>query len=306
MSLDSRPMRFAGSWYPEDPDDCRAAIAEYRARSKPRRSPPLPPGEGKGEGPSRRAVAAVCPHAGWFFSGPTAVLTIDALAAGCDKPDTVILFGAVHHGGVDTASVWPSGEWQTPLGPARVDNGLADAVIEAGRGRIRSNREAHLGEHSIEVLMPFIRAAFPDAAILPIAAPPDAGMIEVGSIAAFTAKSLGRAAVAVGSTDMTHYGMDHFGWAPAGRGPRAVKWAAEENDPPFLDALARLDASAALDMQRDRRNSCGPGAVAATISFAREMGAKRGVVVDYSTSLDAEPGRAADNFVTYGGVVFEA
>jgi len=282
-------MMFAGAWYPGNPEECRRAIEEFRSRRKPSTSP---------NGP---AVAAVGPHAGWVFSGTTLALTVGALKASCGEVDTVVCFGSVHFQSGKRAAVWPSGEWETPLGPFEVDSKLAEAAIKRAGAALEADPHAHLNEHSLEVQLPFIQEAFPKAMFLPIAVPPLAP--DCGAAVAEAARELGRRAVAFGSTDMTHYGLEHFGWAPAGEGPRAVKWVREENDRPAIEAMERMDGDAVVRGAVERRNACGPGAVAAAISFARALGGVQGRLVDYSTSADSKAG--GGSFVSYAGVVFE-
>lgn len=282
-------MLLAGRWYPATESACRQAIAGYRASR-----PDYPPPEGE-------AVAAVAPHAGWMYCGPVLAAAVDELADKGPEPDTVAMFGAIHSAGLARPALFPSGSWESPLGAAQVDEELAEKLREIARRRVTIDWEAHRNEHSIEVQLPFIREAFPKARILPIAFPPAPGSLEVGRSVARAAEALGRRILAVASTDLTHYGLDHFGWAPAGAGPEAEKWVKEENDPPLLAAIEKLDAEAVLRVARQRRNACGAGGVAASLTFAKSRGAKQGYLVGYSSS-NADGGMDA-NFVTYGGAV---
>jgi hypothetical protein len=283
-----RPMVFAGSWYPGDPVECGESIRGFRARGKP-----LSAANG-------RAVAAVGPHAGWMFSGRSLAVAVDSLVKACGDVDTIVCFGSVHSHAGRQAAAWPEGEWETPLGPFTVDAELCSGALKAAGPALAADPKAHLNEHSIEVQLPFLREAFPKARFLPIAVPPLAP--DCGSAVAMAARALGRRAVAFGSTDLTHYGMTHFGWAPAGEGPGAVKWVRDENDRPALAAMEAMDGDAFVRGAIERRNACGPGAVSATISFARALGATRGVLVDYTSSAEAKAG--GDSFVSYAGVVF--
>src|ERR1035437_4660331 len=46
------------------------------------------------EAARRKAIAVVCPHAGWMYSGPTAGVVYSNI----EIPDRVILIGPNHHG----------------------------------------------------------------------------------------------------------------------------------------------------------------------------------------------------------------
>ena len=57
-------------------------------------------------------LGGVAPHAGWVFSGPTAgkvFATLTKLA----RPDTFVLFGAVHRYSSDAAAIFPRGRPDT-------------------------------------------------------------------------------------------------------------------------------------------------------------------------------------------------
>ncbi len=290
-----RQAIFAGSWYPAREGSCRDEMKSYLSRRAPLAKP------------QGRTVAAVAPHAGWTFSGPTMAMAIDALRANC-QPDveTVVCFGSVHVAAVRFPALWPEGTWDTPLGAMGVDVPLAHALLQASDQSVVSDPTAHAREHSIEVLLPFIRAAFPEAKLIAIAVPPGEESLKLGSMVAKVAADLGRKVVAVASTDLSHYGLSRFGWAPAGGGPAGLRWVRQQNDPPILEAMTAMDAEAVLRLRAERRNSCGSGAIAAAITFAKQQGGKRGLVIDYSSSLDAVlPGTSKEDFVTYAGVVFE-
>jgi len=143
-------------------------------------------------------------------------------------PETFVLFGAVHGRGVRRPAVYPGGAWATPLGPAPVDAELARAVLEEGGGLLEASEEAHEGEHSLEVLVPFLLARFPRARVLPVLVPPGAGAAEAGAAAARAAHRLGRRAGYLGSSDLTHYG-EAYGFVPRGAGPAALRWSKDYN-----------------------------------------------------------------------------
>lgn len=249
-----------------------------------------------------RVVAGIVPHAGWVFSGPTAAHLFCALRDQ-PPPETVILFGAVHRWPLRAPALYGSGAWRTPLGEIAVDAALAQAILEADP-RFEDQPHAHDEEHSIEVQVPFVQHLWPDARILPIAMPPLRDAPSLGRTVARAAQSLGRAAIAIGSTDLTHYGP-RYGMAPAGVGPQGLAWA-KENDRRFLERVAALDAEGALAEALNHHNACGPGAVAASIGYALEMGATRAVLLHHTTSHEAYPmGRPID-LVGYAAVALLA
>jgi MEMO1 family protein len=249
-----------------------------------------------------RVVAGIVPHAGWLFSGLTAAHLFRALQDQA-PPETVILFGAVHRWPLRAPALYGSGAWRTPLGEVAVDQELAQALREADP-RFEDQPEAHEEEHSIEVQVPFVQRLWPDAHILPIAMPPLRESPDLGRAVAQAAQSLAREVVAIGSTDLTHYGPG-YGMAPAGVGPQGLDWA-KENDRRFLERVTALDAEGALAEARSHHNACGPGAVAAAIGYALEMGATRAALLHHTTSHEAHPMGRPTDLVGYGAVALVA
>ena len=249
----------------------------------------------------RPIVGGMVPHAGWAFSGPTAGRVFAALAAQ-GSPETLVLFGAVHSWGVGEASLYGAGSWRTPLGELAIDEELAQEVLRAAGGLVVNRPEAHTAEHSIEVQLPFIQVLFPQARILPIAMPPLPDAQEIGREVARAARTLGRHAPGIGSSDLTHYGP-RYGHAPAGVGERALEWT-RHNDERLLDLVVQMRASEIVAEAGSHLNACGAGAVAAAIAYAAERGALEGVLLQHITSHEVMPMGRPTDMVGYGAVVF--
>ena len=283
-----RPFR-AGAFYPGNKAEVEQAIQEM-AKTAPR-----------GDLGNATAVAAIAPHAGWVFSGPTAYAAIKALLDHSEA-GTVVIFGAVHNWNVRMPTVTEANEWLTPLGPIEVDGELRDTLLGAELP-LEADEHAHNGEHSIEVLVPFIQALSGAVKILPIAMPPVPDSIEVGRAIAKAVGDDGNV-IAVASTDLTHYGADYYGWAPKGAGLAALKWVKEKNDHAIIQAMLDMRDSEIIGIAERDRSACGAGAVAAAVAFARGLGAKGGTLVHYTTSYDARPDGEPSDFVGYAGIVY--
>ncbi|MCZ7645018.1 MAG: AmmeMemoRadiSam system protein B [Planctomycetota bacterium] len=127
----------------------------------------------------------------------------------------------------------------------------------------------------------------------------------LGQAAARAVERLGRNAVALASTDLTHYGSEYYGFDPMGAGPEAHRWSKEVNDGAFLERVLALDAEGAAERGEADRSACGPQAAAAAIAFAQARGATEGVLLEHVTSWERDPERGAPrNFVGYAAVVF--
>jgi len=244
-------------------------------------------------------VAAVVPHAGWSYSGGVAARTLKALSDRT-KPRAVIVFGAVHRAWITSCAVYPEGEWLTPLGAVSVDAELAREVLAGLPELLEVNAGAHDSEHSIEVQMPFIHQFFKGLPVLPIMVPPDAPAVDVG--AGIARLPSGKDVVVVASSDLTHYG-EAYGFDPAGLGSKAHAWM-RQNDERILDLIRRLEAERVCEEAERSRNACGPGAIAAAVAFARERGAKGGVVLERTDSHEVQgSGEPFHMAVGYAGVV---
>ncbi len=245
-------------------------------------------------------VGGIVPHAGWIFSGATAAHLFCALQRQA-APETVVFFGAVHRWPLQAPALYGAGAWRTPLGEVAIDEPLAQALLQTDP-RFVDRPEAHEEEHAIEVQVPFVQHLWPQARILPIAMPPLPTAPDLGRAVARAAAGLGRRVVAIGSTDLTHYGP-RYGMAPAGVGQRGLAWA-KENDRLLLDRVVALDAEGAQAEAQARYNACGPGAVAAAIGYALETGAARGILLQHTTSHEAYPMGGPSDLVGYGAVAF--
>jgi hypothetical protein len=261
--------------------------------------PPAP------EGLPALPVAGIVPHAGWVFSGGTALAVLEAIR---DRrtPKTFVLLGACHHP-VRRNAVFTEGGWETPLGTVTVDERVAREIVARAGNLADDDPQAHESEHSLEVQLPLIQHLFPEARIVPILVPPGAGAPALGQLAGQVIRDLDADAVVIGSTDLTHYGP-MYGFTPKGVGPDAVRWVREENDRRMIDLMLALEADKIAPEAQDHWNACGAGAVAATLAAARSLGAEQGRLVNYTTSYDimqAEMGRTDyEAVVGYAGLVF--
>jgi len=279
-----RPAAFAGRFYPREAQACEAMFK----RMRPQKPPPI-------------SVGGLVPHAGWIYSGPTAALTIASLAGA--EPETVVIFGAVHVLDRNDASLFDSGEWETPIGKLVVDEELARAVARCRHVRI--DPQVHAGEHSIEVELPLILGFLGNVRILPLMVRPGPHAAEIGRRVALAAQDLGRRVVFLASTDLTHYGPA-FGFEPAGRGEVGVRWAKEVNDRRFLRVVEQFDVDGVVPEASLNRNACGAGAVAATLAALREYTGTRPVELQHTCSAEVErsSGERPLNSVGYASVVF--
>ncbi|MBI5637540.1 MAG: AmmeMemoRadiSam system protein B [Nitrospinae bacterium] len=261
-----RPPAVAGMFYPADP---KAMLDELRGYI--------------GAAPEGHAhpLAAVSPHAGWYYSGHVA----GAVFAAIDVPDRVILIGPNHRGRGAELALDPHGAWRFPSGDVPVDKELGGLLLRYCP-LLEEDAAAHAAEHSLEVIVPFLHAKNRDVKIAPlcIGTHNPEKLASLAAAVARAAKETG--ALVVASSDMTHYLSD--------KAARAI-------DGKMIETLKSLDADEILDAALEDQALCGAGPVYVAVAAARENGAREFAVVRYATSGDIEGKR--DAVVGYGGFV---
>jgi AmmeMemoRadiSam system protein B len=288
-----QPFR-AGSFYPAERAECEAELSRCMGAVGPAFS----------KEPARRCVAVIAPHAAWAYSGTTAAHSFSSIAAANPLPRTVVIVGAVHVSGVYRASLMTTGSWKTPLGEIEINSALAGAIRKRDPNLIADDAWVHRVEHSIEVLLPFIQKVVPGARFVPLMVPPLREASRVGMALAEAIASIDEPAVIVGSTDLTHYGEDTYGFAPAGSGFESLEWVKQENDRRMIDLMLRMRPDDVVEEARAHHNACGAGAIAATLVAAKALGAKKGQLLRYTTSYDERPEGPPRDFVGYASVLF--
>jgi AmmeMemoRadiSam system protein B len=286
-----RPSAHAGTFYPAD----AARLAELVDRLLADATHRLPDLD------NSRIVGAILPHAGLEYSG--AVAALGWARIGGLRPDILVLAGTDHGGRASGVAVWTGGAWGNPLGEVRIDAALAERVAALGPS-FHADDRAHLGEHSLEVQLPFIARACPRARIVPLLvspgypAAPQAGGARLGSLLA-EIRAAGEMVLLVASSDFAHYPSD------------AV---AREVNRFMLEPILRLDEAelGRREAEIARRGTaglvcgmCGVDPVRLTLAAARRMGATRGTVLGEATSAEAEP-RDTHRAVGYAAVVLHS
>jgi len=263
-------------WYPGAEEKAREAIEAMERSVNPE------PGQG---------IAGIIPHAGWEFSGG---LAFEVLSRISRSMDTIVIIGG-HLGPADGILCAFEDSYETPLGLLPADLELLAALRDAVP--IAEDTSA---DNTVEVQLPFVKYLFPRARVLGIRASPSFDADRLGKTLAKAAHALGRRVGVAGSTDLTHYGSN-YGFAPAGTGPKALRWVREVNDHRFIESLLAMDFNSALERAVTERSACSAGGALAALSFAREAGIRKGELVRYSTSFDVHP---AESFVGYAGILY--
>lgn len=284
--MNARKAAFAGSWYPESAPACEREIKAFLEEGP------------HGQPADKHFVGGIVPHAGWYFSGSIACNVIHCLSLSA-QPDVVALFGMHLHEG-SPYYMMSEGAWETPFGELSVASDLADALARRFRFKIETTTR-FTPDNTIELQLPFVKYFFRDARVITIGAPPAAQTPAVAETLVALSREMGLSLKVIGSTDLTHYGMN-YGFMPKGTGPAALKWVTGENDRRFIDAVLSMDPQAVIREGTLHHSACCAGAAASAVAAAKAMGAQRGEALAYATSHDRHPG---ESFVGYAGIVFE-
>jgi|SaaInl8_200m_RNA_FD_contig_81_693059_length_4182_multi_4_in_0_out_0_4 MEMO1 family protein len=271
----------AGSWYPDTGSECEKEIRKFLEDERVKKIT------------NEKIRGGIAPHAGWFFSGNIACNVIHAL--GREKePDVIVIFG-MHLHKDSPCSIMADGEWETPFGNLKIEKDLAGELMQ--RFAFETG-EMFYQDNTIELQVPFIKYFFQNVKIVTIGVPPVKESLEIGKTLAEI--SAGISVKVIGSTDLTHYGMN-YDFMPEGVGRKAVDWVRNVNDQQIIDVMLALDPDELLSLASENKNACCSGAAATAISAAKHLGAEHAELLAYSNSYDKSPG---DSFVGYAGIVF--
>lgn len=267
--MDRDPI-VAGRFYDGQPGRLHAEVDGFLARA-----------EGRQED---RTLLAMVPHAGYVFSGEVCGKTLGKARLA----STVLLLGPNHTGRGERFSLWPDGVWNIPGGALPVNTGLAEALLEADPA-IKADTSAHMSEHSIEVVLPFLHRLNPETTIVPIciSAPTLESLERVGEAIGRVLKDFGSPVSIVVSSDMSHY---------------ISSADARKMDGMALEPIMILNPAGLYDAVRSRHISmCGVLPVTTGLYAAKILGATHAELVAYANS--GEVSGDFEQVVGYAGVL---
>lgn len=180
-----RPPAVAGSFYPHERKDLKAAVDALLSQAERLRQPGL--------------VGVVAPHAGYVYSGPVAGNAFAPVAASGAVFERVLLIGPAHYVPVSGVAAPSSASFATPLGEVPLDRNAIAALTEAGLAGI--DERAHAPEHALEVELPFLQAVLGRFTLIPLLV----GDAAPEEVAALIDATLDERTLLVVSTDLSHY-----------------------------------------------------------------------------------------------------
>jgi AmmeMemoRadiSam system protein B len=262
-----RQPAVAGLFYPSGAAILSRAVDTLIAAAGPKAGAPAP-------------KAVIVPHAGYSYSGPVAAAAYAQLRSRRDKIRRIVLLGPAHRLPFRGMALPGVNAFRTPLGDVPVD---AAAVAHIrGMPEVVELPEAHAGEHSLEVHLPFLQRVFAAFALVPIVV----GDATPAAVAAVIEALWGGAeTLIVISSDLSHH-------EPAR--------AARVHDRGTAAAIERLDAS-----RLGPEDACGCIAIAGLLVAARAHRLAC-VRLDLRNSGDTTGEADAREVVGYGAWAFAA
>lgn len=290
-SAPSRAASHAGGAYPGDADELRAKLDGF-----------FTPPEGPGSMASAPAgappvVGVIAPHIDFHRGGPAYAWAYRDVGERADA-DVFVIFGT-YHGGMKDSFALTRKDFDTPFGPARVDQDFVDALVRRAPLDCFASELAHRNEHSIEFQAVWLRYLFGerrDVTIVPILTSfaheamvrgtgPEADPCVAKFLDALvdTAEASGRRVAWVAGADLAHVGPRFGDPAPL---DEAAMAAIEREDRAMLRAVEAGDAAAFFDSvagDRDRRRICGLSPI---YSLLRVLRGRPGALRHYGHTHD--------------------
>jgi AmmeMemoRadiSam system protein B len=253
-----RPTAVAGTWYPRTAGALAEEVDAHLSTAT--------------DGPPGQIQAIVSPHAGIMFSGPVAAYAYKAVRS--SDFEVAVLVGPSHYVAFEGAALWPEGTFESPFGPAVIDEAGARAL--SASPLVKAMPSAHGREHSLEMQLPFLQRVLPGVAIVPLLIGFQRRATIEALAAAIAAAFAGRRALLVASTDLSHY----FDAKTAATLDARVERCVAAFDPEgLLDIFEEYP-----EAERGRYVACGGGAAIAVMMASRALGARHGRVLKYGHS----------------------
>lgn len=268
MGLQVRPPAVAGQFYPSQANVLLREIRQYTSV----------PGE------KLTALGCIVPHAGYIYSGHVAGAVYGRLGL----PKRFIVLCPNHTGTGAPLGMMSEGLWRTPLGEARIDEQLA-RELRQHFPELTDEADSQRHEHAVEVQIPFLQVLAGEFTFVPITVGVSRFDIleQLGTAIARTAEAVAERIMIVASSDMNHYESDSV---------TRIK------DRRAIERILALDARSLHEtVVNEGITMCGFGPAVATITAAKQLGAKSAELIKYATSADISGEK--DWCVGYAGIV---
>ncbi len=248
----------------------------------------------------RDVVGGVVPHAGYMYCGKTQAHVYKSLM---EDINTFVILGPSHAGTGASEAIMTSGMWKTPLGGARIDTDLAEAILENSE-YLEDDYTAHNQEHSIEVQLPWLQKRYGNFNFVPISMAESELDVarDVGRAIKKAREETDTGFITLASSDFTHFGAS-YGYQPVTGGISKKLDFIEKVDREAASAIEKLSPETFVDVvEKYDTTVCGVGPISALLYYLEDI-ASRGTLLDHSTSFEVSKNK--NSIVGYCGIIIE-
>jgi MEMO1 family protein len=265
-----RDATVAGIFYPDDPSELEARVAALLEAAKPTIT---------------TAKAILSPHAGLDYSGDLSALAWKS--ASSREIERVLVIAPLHRAEENLIFLPESDYFDIPTGRVVVDQGLVEELRDCGT-LMSVNDIPHFEEHGIELQLPFMRALFPEARLVPLlmGRPGPATIKALATALSLVFSERVGSTLVVLSSDLGSAMEEHIAAAYADRFLRSFLL---EDAKALQDGLSTIDGCA-----------CGTGCASAYFSSGLAKGTKAQLLARHDSSASRETGE--ERLVHYAAV----
>ena len=250
----------AGTWYSANAETLAKQIEGFFRKAQVK--------------PINNVVALILPHAGYQYSGQTAVCGLKTIDK---KYKRIIIIGPSHRIPMEEIlSVPRVTHYETPLGQIPLDVELINKLLKYSM--FQNVPRAHEYEHSVQIQLPLLQYVQKDFKLVPIVA--GTCSLQTISKAGTILRSLvNEETLVIASSDFVHFGPN-YGYVPFKENiPEQIK----ELDMGAYEHIARLDSKGFLEYRQSTGATiCGYVPIAILLSILNEP--VKAELTNYTTS----------------------
>lgn len=273
----------AGTWYPAEAETLRKQIDELFQKA-----------EGK---PLNDVIALISPHAGYQYSGQTAVMGIKSIAKEYKR---IVVIGPSHRVSMeDVLSVPAATAYQTPLGQLQLDVEFINKLLRYPM--FQNVPSAQEYEHSVQIQIPLLQHIQKNFKLVPIVAG-HCSPTTIAKAANILKTFVDENTLVVASSDFTHYGPN-YGYVPF---KENIQAQIKKLDMGAYEYIAKLDSNGFLAYrEKTGATICGYVPIAILLSMLGQS--VKAELVNYATSGYSISGELRGDFtnsVSYLSIAF--
>ena len=216
-----------GRWYPADAETLNKQIEGFFEKAQVKSID--------------NVIALILPHAGYQFSGQTAVSGLKTIDK---KYERVVIIGPSHYMYMEEMlSVPRATHYETPLGQIPLDLEFIDKLLKYSV--FQNVPRAHKYEHSVQIEVPFLQYVQPNFKLVPIVAG-TCSLETIRKAGAILGGLVDDQTLVIASSDFVHYGSN-FGYVPFRENiPEQIR----KLDMGAYEYIASLDSKGFLEYKR--------------------------------------------------------